>query len=684
MALSTDPVGSREPPAAAPPEEGGRGSVLSSPDRPRPGTSRVPWSAPCPPSAPSRRPSTASCPCCSTSASAARAGRPAAPVTTTAPPSLSIAVGREGRVLLKCHAGCGLADILTPLGLQPGDLFADDPDRVEPRVAATYNYKDEDGRLLFQVVRYQPKAFRQRVPDGNGGWVWRLGSTRRVLYNLHDVARFPTLTPVLVVEGEKDCDNLMRIGVLAVTNPGGAGKWRPEYNASLAGRQVVVVPDNDEPGREHARQVVRNLLPVAEWVRVLELPGLPPKGDLSDWLKAGGDVNALWRLAGDCPEGAAWLAAPPATERDPGDLSTTLADVAARPVRWLWPGRLALGKLAILDGDPGLGKSLVTLDLCARVTTGREFPDGRPGCRGAVVLVNCEDGVADTLRPRLDALGADPARVHVLRGRVEGGVERLPSFPRDLARLERVIRRTGAVLVVIDPIMAFLDETISTGNDQSVRQALAPLARLAEETGCVILLVRHLNKTGGARAVYRGGGSVGIVGACRSGWLIARDPGEPRRRVLAQVKNNLGPAQKGLLYEVVGDESGRPQVAWLGEVDLAADQLVGGGPAADGEAPISRAEVVERLREMLADGPRPVDEVLAQLMAEGVSRRTVFRARREAGVVTVRERTQAGTVFLWRLGEPGEREPDDPPAADLFGGRGRGPYPEGSAYAERY
>src|SRR5262249_1699517 len=149
------------------------------------------------------------------------------------------------------------------------------------------------------------------------------------------------------------------------------------------------------------------------------------------------------------------------------------------------------------------------------------------------------------------------------------------------------------------------DDTICTGNDQSVRQALAPLARLAEETGCVILLVRHLNKTGGAKAVYRGGGSIGIVGACRSAWLIARHPEEPRRRVLVQVKNNLAAAQPGLLYEVVGDEAGNPQVAWLGEVDLAADQLVGGAPAAGGEAPLLRGEVAERLREALKDGPRP-------------------------------------------------------------------------------
>jgi RecA-family ATPase len=152
--------------------------------------------------------------------------------------------------------------------------------------------------------------------------------------------------------------------------------------------------------------------------------------------------------------------------------------------------------LAILDGDLGLGKSLVTLDLCARLTRGRRFPNGTPAPAGSVVIVNCEDGVADTIRPRLDALGADLGRVHLFRGRVAAGSEQLPSFPRDPARLERAVRQVGAVLVIIDPIMAFFDETVCTGNDQSVRQTLAPLARLAEETTCAVLLVRHLNETG--------------------------------------------------------------------------------------------------------------------------------------------------------------------------------------------
>jgi hypothetical protein len=332
-----------------------------------------------------------------------------------------------------------------------------------------------------------------------------------------------------------------------------------------------------------------------------------------------------------------------------------LADVPPRTIRWLWPGRLAVGKLAILDGDPGLGKSLVTLDLCARVTTGRAFPDQAAVWPGDVLIVNCEDGVADTIRPRLEGLSADLNRVHVLRGPLESGLERLPSFPRDLPRLERAVRDSGAVLAVIDPIMAFLDDTVCSGNDQSVRQALSPLAALAESTECAILLVRHLNKSGGARAVYRGGGSIGIIGACRSAWVIARHPDDERQRVLAPIKNNLAPPQPSLAYEIVHDEAGRPQVSWLGTVEVGADELVGvGGAAVDG-GQLERG--VSLLREALAAGPLPAAEVVARLARQGVSRRTVFRARAEAGVLSEVEKTPTGLRSLWRLAPPTELTP---------------------------
>jgi hypothetical protein len=570
-------------------------------------------------------------------------------------PSLSIRCGDDGRLLLHCHAGCPIEAILRALGLQAADLFPATPRSQASlgQAVAHYDYRDEKGQLLFQIVRYAPKTFRVRHPQTGGGWRWGLGDARRVLYRLPQVLAAPTPETVFVVEGEKDADALAGLGLLATTNPGGAGKWRGDYNEALRGRRICLLPDNDEPGQRHAEDVAHALTGVASAVHILELPGLPPKGDVSDWLHGGGTKGVLLALADRAPTAADWgtWQREGQAGRPPAELLLTrLADVSPRTVRWLWPGRLALGKLAIFDGDPGLGKSLLTLDLCARVTTGRSLPDEAAVWPGDVVILNCEDGVADTLRPRLEALGADLRRVHLLRGPSVEGREQLPSLPRDLPRLEQALRASGAVLVVIDPIMAFLDESICSGNDQSVRQALAPLAALAESTECAVLLVRHLNKSGGARAVYRGGGSIGIVGACRSAWLVARHPENECQRVLAQVKNNLAPPQPALAYEIRSEDTGRVRVNWLGVADFCADELIGGPASAVDGGQLERACTL--LREALADGPQPLPELTVRLARQGVSRRTLFRARQEVGIVSETEKASTGPRTVWRLPPP--------------------------------
>jgi RecA-family ATPase len=192
-----------------------------------------------------------------------------------------------------------------------------------------------------------------------------------------------------------------------------------------------------------------------------------------------------------------------------------LSELATQPVAWLWPARLALGKLAVLDGDPDQGKSLVALDLCARLSTGRPMPDGSPGPGPAASLIlQDEDTADDTLLPRLKSLGAELKRVSVWRGR--DGQDEVMRFPRDLGLLEEALIKTGARLVVLDPVMAFLDQGIIANSDQSVRRALSPLARLAAQLGVAVLLVRHLNKFRGQGPLYRCGGSIGLLAACRS------------------------------------------------------------------------------------------------------------------------------------------------------------------------
>ncbi|MBU0456505.1 MAG: hypothetical protein KKA99_07010, partial [Gammaproteobacteria bacterium] len=150
--------------------------------------------------------------------------------------------------------------------------------KPQRRIVKTYNYKDESGNLLYQAVRYEPKDFTQRRPDGKGGWIWNLEGVRRIPYNLPDVIK---AQEVFIVEGEKDADNLNAIDLIATTCPGGANKWRKEYNEYFKGKKVVVIPDNDEPGRKHALDVANNLKKVAKSVKVVELPDLPEKGDIT-------------------------------------------------------------------------------------------------------------------------------------------------------------------------------------------------------------------------------------------------------------------------------------------------------------------------------------------------------------------------------------------------------------------
>lgn len=172
----------------------------------------------------------------------------------------------------------------------------------KPCIVATYDYHDEAGRLLFEVVRFaNPKDFRQRRPDGRGGWIWSTKGTRQVPYRLPELLARPEGAPVYVVEGEKDADRLANLGLCATTNPGGAGKWRDELGQHLAGADVVILPDADEAGRKHAQTVADHLEPMAASVRVVNLPGLRPKGDVSDWLDAGGTVEELQALAGEAP-----------------------------------------------------------------------------------------------------------------------------------------------------------------------------------------------------------------------------------------------------------------------------------------------------------------------------------------------------------------------------------------------
>lgn len=230
-------------------------------------------------------------------------------------PSLSIGL-KDDRILLCCHAGCQISSVLRDLGLGERDLFLGARDQCDD-FAAIYPYDDEKGHLLFQACRKDPKGFVQRRPDGNGRWIYDLKGVRRVLYRLPELIDSSQDALAFIVEGEKDVETLRSLGLTATCNPGGVSKWRESYNRFLKGRQVVVIPDNDEPGIKHAKHVANSIHDVAASVRVIELPGVGPKGDVSDWLNEGHSKEELLALVDRAED---WH---PAIQTNPREVSGT-------------------------------------------------------------------------------------------------------------------------------------------------------------------------------------------------------------------------------------------------------------------------------------------------------------------------------------------------------------------------
>lgn len=339
-----------------------------------------------------------------------------------------------------------------------------------------------------------------------------------------------------------------------------------------------------------------------------------------------------------------------------------LSQVDPEKVEWLWPGRLPAGKLVVIDGDPSTGKSTLTLDLAARVSSpSGQWPDGTHCPFGHVLLLSAEDGIADTIVPRLIAAHADLNHVAVLdkvrRYDDETGAERMapPSLPRDLAYIKATVENLGTKLVIVDVLMAFLSGKVDSHRDQDVRTVLAELASMAEDTGCTVILVRHMNKAGGSNALYRGGGSIGIVGAARSAFLVARDPEDESRRIFAVTKSNLGPEPPALAYRLVTTEHDCARVEWEdGTVDYTASQLL---QTLNEEEASERSEAERWLIAHLSEqgGTAEAGAAVKAAGKDGITKSTLDRARRKLGVVSSKAGMNGG--WVWSLPDS---LPEDP------------------------
>jgi hypothetical protein len=420
-------------------------------------------------------------------------------------PSLSI-TEKDGKVLFTCRAGCAQEDVLAALR-QRGVW----PERANGRqsIAAIYSYRDETGALRYQVIRQEPKKFFQRRPNGSpDAFINNMRGVAPLPYRLPELLADPDAT-VFVPEGEKDCDNLGERGLVATCNHGGAGKWRSEISHWLAGRNVVILPDNDEPGRAHARDVEQKLAGVAAGIRILDLPGLPPKGDVSDWLAGGGTADELEGLAGDL--------VPEANRQDPAPLAPSAPiidagdDLGPIPPRgWLFGNTFCRQFLSGLIGLGGVGKSALRLAQALSVAIGRSLTGEHVFHRVPVLIVSLEDGI-DELRRRVRAAALHYRISHEdLRGWLylwaPTGLKIAAPDPLSgeikpgplLAPLRHAIDDHGIGLVLIDPFVkahAVDDEN----NNSAIDAVCCLLTGLAIDMNIAIDVTHHDGK-GGAQA----------------------------------------------------------------------------------------------------------------------------------------------------------------------------------------
>lgn len=550
-------------------------------------------------------------------------------------PSLSVTES-DDKILVKCFAGCELVNILKPLGLEPRSLFLDDHDcpksKKQKTLVATFSYEYERGKEAYQIRRFDlgngGKTF-EAWHKKDGRYVSGMGEykDKPILQHLPEIPGWIAAAKrIYIPEGELKADRIISKGGAATTSPFGAGrnKWRSEYSKALAGAEVIVLPDNDNPGRDFAQDKAASLYGIARSVKVLELPGLPEKGDIIDWFNAGGTFEQLEQLADNCPE---------YKPSDNGVKLRCMADINAEAMSWLWPPYIPKGKVTLMEGDPGIGKSWVSLAIATAITLGKDLLGQEPSEPANVLIASAEDGLGDTIRPRLDTMGADVSRVFAIDGALtldEGG----------FGLLEGYIERVRPALLIIDPLVAYLGADVDIHRANETRAVMAQMARLAEKFDVAILAVRHLTKGGMSKPIYRGLGSIDFTAACRSVLLAGCDSENPHNRALVHIKSNLSPAGPSIGYEL---RKGR--FYWTGESTLTAAQIL----AAESSTGISELdEAMAFLKDMLAGGEVPAKSIYQAAQDTGIAKRTLERAKAKLQAKS----RKIGDTWFWCLPEP--------------------------------
>lgn len=555
--------------------------------------------------------------------------------------SLSVSVADDGKVLLKCFADCDNKDILAAMGLHLRDLWPPKTPGQRKRITHTYDYVDAGGRLLYQSVRYTPKDFRQRRPNGRGGWIPDLKGVERVLYRYPEVLKAKAEgRTIYFCEGEKDADRLVSLGLCATT-AGGVSAWRDAYEAILQGTDMIVLEDNDKPGREYSAKVASKIIGAT----ILRLPGLSEGGDVSDWLDAGGTLEQFHELVAQAREQP--------LEEAPVDslLPVTFASMAAAHPHLNTPvidGLLRQGETMNLIAAPKTGKSWMVYDLALSITTGGPWLDYFQCTPGRVLIIDNELH-AQTLAHRIPKV-AEARRVPSgWESRLD--VLSLRGAGLTLDTLAPVVRKITAgkyAVIILDAWYRFIPPGHHENDNADVMSLYNMLDQYAALTGAAMIAIHHQSKGAqGEKAVTDVGAGAGAQSRAADTHLVLRQHEEDGCIVLDAAVRSFPPVEPlGLRWDFP---------LWQPAYNIDTGAIQGRRPRYEVQREEKDRVAIQAILGSMADGPMSVREVRRVLGGAGQERaeRILDRLENDGTVMWESVKIHGGTGKVYRLTEPG-------------------------------
>ncbi len=444
---------------------------------------------------------------------------------------------------------------------------------------------------------------------------------------------------VLLCEGEMDTLAAISHGFNAITTTAGAGTWTDDNSKALSGKKVTIVMDKDQAGEMGAELRAKGLATYGCQVRIAQWPAERPIGhDVTDELKFHGAESLKNIIEASVPS---------KLEGGQKQSLICLADVEAEEIEWLWHPYIPIGKATMIEGDPGLGKSWILLAIAKHVACGSGLPGVAPCQSGNVLLMSAEDGLGDTIKPRLTSMGADDSKIFAPR--------EVFTFDGDgISILERYIQEIRPRLITIDPLVSYMGGKIDMNRANETRQLMTALGSLASSYHCALLLLRHLTKASAEKSIYRGMGSIDLTGACRSVLLVGADSNNRDNRALIHIKCNI--AKMGSSQGYVLDDG---HFRWTGESMLTAADILK-AEASSKKSNSSLEEAKDFLETALQLGDKLHSEIDEEAEGQGISKITLNRAKKALGVIAVKKGEKGSGrgkgCWIWKLPKPPHRD----------------------------